>query len=877
MRKAFNRATQNPRGSAKGHHGDKRKRFTSDYVVFSHIMPSEVAAPFQEEPFEVPDFVTEDLPPFLLRRVKAAEGSALAAKVRCNAFHQINKADADELCQLLNAKGKHDPLEDKETPKVLDLQGFILLSGPLLGLPLPALTRARDESDSEDELPPVTEMMRCEEAEAVFHQLPLEKDGCIPASVLATELASESSQVRQFLSQRAAECSEPMKSRKKLERLINWRIERDDALGTLFFTFVLLIVLYLLVQVNLDIKSHQQAETAVRSYIATFGGQLQGPFMNQHIADVTSFWSWAEDSAMAAFFGVPVLGLDGITRFHLAGSNVLLGDVLLSHTDKDGEVFSDWLLHSAAAQSYLSSTNSSDYFGAAKAALRSLRRNKPELIDPHSRAMELSCSIHNEQAGKLILVRVNSLFFPTGDMDLQIFTNACEDTAQIAVEQAVVNIFFLCSIGWLAFLELKDAVAALAHGCKAFTEYWGLWNTVDWTCIGLAIVTMIVWWMKLQNINSEQLQAIHQDGFDSLALTSAELATMQDELQRIRGWSITVRVLTTLLAVTVVMKFFKGFRANPRLQIVADAIANSVNNVAHFFLIFWTLFACFAIVAHMLFGNDIILFSSLLSSLEASMSTLMGEFEWYVQITGKKSGYLNSGVPMVFVHLWFVVYICFALLVLFNMLLAMVLDSYGAAAQVLGKRADAPTIVTQTWRYFRRWQETRGFIPLRTLARDLLSLECHPHKVVTVTSLQSAFPQMKQVQACYLMRTLFQEDKRQKATQEVLEGKDVGVFGASEDFDPKDVAAACVPAFTAAAQPLLAEFMSKLAVLEVKVEELQSHGLFDAEAEENLRLAFAKEMMSGIKSGRMKPRGGLQQGVMCCGSGAGEEYAVEQL
>ena len=26
-------------------------------------------------------------------------------------------------------------------------------------------------------------------------------------------------------------------------------------------------------------------------------------------------------------------------------------------------------------------------------------------------------------------------------------------------------------------------------------------------------------------------------------------------------------------------------------------------------------------------------------------------------------------------------------------------------------------------------EETRGFIPLRTLARDLLSLECHPGKV----------------------------------------------------------------------------------------------------------------------------------------------------
>eukprot|EP00913_Durusdinium_trenchii_P035929 g33618.t1 len=126
-----------------------------------------------------------------------------------------------------------------------------------------------------------------------------------------------------------------------------------------------------------------------------------------------------------------------------------------------------------------------------------------------------------------------------------------------------------------------------------------------------------------------------------------QLQSMQDELFAIKNWIMTVRVLTTLLAITIVMKFFKGFRANPRLQIVADAIAKSVNNVAHFFLIFWTLFACFAIVAHVLFGSDIILFSSLVSSLEASMSTLMGEFEWYVQISGTKSGFLNSGLPLV--------------------------------------------------------------------------------------------------------------------------------------------------------------------------------------------------------------------------------------
>lgn len=37
------------------------------------------------------------------------------------------------------------------------------------------------------------------------------------------------------------------------------------------------------------------------------------------------------------------------------------------------------------------------------------------------------------------------------------------------------------------------------------------------------------------------------------------------------------------------------------------------------------------------------------------MSTLMGEFEWYVEVAGKaKNGFLSSGMPVAFVHIWFV-------------------------------------------------------------------------------------------------------------------------------------------------------------------------------------------------------------------------------
>eukprot|EP00438_Fugacium_kawagutii_P002140 Skav218490 [mRNA] locus=scaffold538:1306044:1308127:- [translate_table: standard] len=78
MRK-FN-AHQGARNTQIRGNGGHRRRFVSDYVEFKEIMASEVAVHFEEEPFELPDFVTDDLHPSLLKRVKAAEGSALAAK-----------------------------------------------------------------------------------------------------------------------------------------------------------------------------------------------------------------------------------------------------------------------------------------------------------------------------------------------------------------------------------------------------------------------------------------------------------------------------------------------------------------------------------------------------------------------------------------------------------------------------------------------------------------------------------------------------------------------------------------------------------------------------------------------------------------------------
>jgi len=609
-----------------------------------------------------------------------------------------------------------------------------------------------------------------------------------------------------------------MKSRAKLVRLLHWRIERDDALGTLFFTFLLLLVLYFLVQENLAIHNRQKAEHGVSHYISAFGGALNGPFLDEHVADVASFWNWADRSGLPAILGTPVVA-GNIARIHVAGPNILLGDVMLSRTTQDGSVVSQWLLNSDAAQAYLVN-HTGDYLGAAQTSIQVLRRSNLDWNDPYSREMALLFILHNALADMFLTVQVRSRFFKTGDLDVRVQASACMDNAEVSASQAVLDILLIVLISWLAVTETKDAFAALVHGCHAFIQYWGFWNAVDWSCIGLAVVTGCAWAITNMQITSENLQFVREETFDPLSPTEEQLVVMQEELLQVQSWLLSVRVLTSLLTMTVIMKFFKGFRANPRLQIVADALRNCASNIAHFFLIFWTLFSCFAVIAHVLFGNDITEFASLANSFEASMSTLMGEFEWYVRASGVKSGIMTSGMPIVAVHLWFVVYICFALLVLFNMLLAMVLDSYASAAQVMDKRADAPTILTQTFRYIQRWKETMGFVPLRRIAIKLLDLECHRQKVVTVESLREAFPKMRQKQAVWLMRTLFQEDKRAKVTQKALQGQQEPMTApaAQESVDPSQLAAACLPIFKAASEATTTELLMRIASLEDKVD-----------------------------------------------------------
>jgi len=323
---------------------------------------------------------------------------------------------------------------------------------------------------------------------------------------------------------------------------------------------------------------------------------------------------------------------------------------------------------------------------------------------------------------------------------------------------------YVLFILYVIYIECKDMCAAIRLGFKEFLDYWTPWNAVDWLAIFLGFVNIALWVTCCLCMQADALQSLLTDNHkiktspNLMKIPEAQLDKIHSDLNRISAVFFVLHIAVALTTICIVVKFFKAFQANPRLQTVTMTLTCVATDVFHFFIVFITIFASFAVIGHVLFGSDITKFYTLAASFNTGFTVLMGEFDWYVELT-ESPDTLPSGMPRLLLIVWFVVYMFFVLLVMLNMLLAIILERYSEVALALASRSDARTLVQQSVRFVRRMRETRGFVPLYKIRHDLENDAdpAHPNKVVTAESLQEAFPGMKPDQAQWIMKFLLQE------------------------------------------------------------------------------------------------------------------------
>ncbi|CAE7523171.1 pkd2 [Symbiodinium microadriaticum] len=355
---------------------------------------------------------------------------------------------------------------------------------------------------------------------------------------------------------------------------------------------------------------------------------------------------------------------------------------------------------------------------------------------------------------------------------------------------AIPDVLFVVLLLRIAHVEAKELLPAIAGGIDGIRDYLGFWNVVDWMAILLGLFNVGMWFYVLVQMSVRlpaAIARIPQDALDERVLRNTtylgieELSEVVDPsdlnfninqmfviAREVYDWHLLLRACLFGYFFILILKVFKSFQANPRLDVVVQTIVHCSVNVAHFAIVFFAIFCSYAFAGHFLLGHKIRGWSTMLGSLFNCWSSslnadMVQDFSIPVQVV---------------CFVWTLTYQVLVQQVMLNMLYCIVFDSYYSIKGAAGKPL---TLYQQIQGAIATARETRGFVEMWILIVQMEDddFPAHPAEVVTVRSLKRAFERygMSRVNAEYLVKQAAEYVKEQTKQVDITLSDAIRVTG----------------------------------------------------------------------------------------------------
>lgn len=294
--------------------------------------------------------------------------------------------------------------------------------------------------------------------------------------------------------------------------------------------------------------------------------------------------------------------------------------------------------------------------------------------------LEIGMVSYNPEYGLITLTGVN-LFFNRGSFmhkRVELMSSWIDLWSTPIMELAMMLFFdFIWVVSLLKVVvgELKEIWAISRKAgiwrCRClkvlYTDYLGAWNFVDWVSIAAA-TQIIVNFLTLQArqivLNAEFRGIIEPD--PAYSHTSEEIGVFFKSLEEVCNQERAFRTSLCFYPMIVMLRLFKSFAAQPRLAVVTETIAHGSQDLLHFFIIFLSVFSCLCLNAVLLFGQDLEEFGTFFRALHSGFRLMFGDWDWKAM---EKVSRVTAGI-------WFWIFMLMIVMVMFNVLLAIVMESY---------------------------------------------------------------------------------------------------------------------------------------------------------------------------------------------------------
>eukprot|EP00929_Paragymnodinium_shiwhaense_P057131 TRINITY_DN2858_c0_g2_i1.p1 TRINITY_DN2858_c0_g2~~TRINITY_DN2858_c0_g2_i1.p1 ORF type:complete len:904 (-),score=199.62 TRINITY_DN2858_c0_g2_i1:219-2930(-) len=283
--------------------------------------------------------------------------------------------------------------------------------------------------------------------------------------------------------------------------------------------------------------------------------------------------------------------------------------------------------------------------------------------------------VYNPDLDVYVKTDVNVFFAPSGELVPFVTVSSFLGDPYGAGAAGLMTMEICWVVLWLQIIGNTVLTAVKGKGGpKAFVK--NPWSYLEILTIlgGLAVV--IVWFYYVDRLQVIKKKIMHTvDVNPNMESTAADVAVFQGHrdnmltnLSDFLDDLDTFRWIWSCYTLFIMLRFFKAFEAQPRLAIVTHTVVGCSSDFIHFFIVFTSIFFSFTVSGMFLFGHRLMEWADPFLACTECLRILFGDFDW---------DELGEEYPLT-AFLWFVGFMVLVFNIMFNMVLAIIMDTYGA-------------------------------------------------------------------------------------------------------------------------------------------------------------------------------------------------------
>jgi len=314
-------------------------------------------------------------------------------------------------------------------------------------------------------------------------------------------------------------------------------------------------------------------------------------------------------------------------------------------------------------------------------------------LDRKTRKIEIALPLYNPELAVHSMVTCNFYFSRGGWVWTRVIPmSTTADWFRYGyIVHILVDMTWLFSVVYVFYEEVSEIRSAFqplrgedpgsVTKKVAFWRYANIWAYAAWFSIFVAVFVITQFpfrlaatW-ELNDIIGKLAVLANGDREEYTTQVQNYMRVLDGEVKAVYTYRMTMGAYPMF----ILLRLLKAFAAQPRLAVVTETLSVAGVDLAHFFVVFISVFATYVAAGSVLFGRNLDSFQAPSRAGMTSFRLMMGDFDWGDLVV---VGRIEAGF-------WFGTFVVVVMLVMLNMLVAMIMEAYG---QVKESTDRAPTL-----------------------------------------------------------------------------------------------------------------------------------------------------------------------------------------